>query len=190
MANLAARRVLFVVAVLAAALVGLALLTEPLEPGHGGAAEGPPDASAMPAGEPGDAAIAFEAGGRVAYGTEIRNGGLLPVTIDGLTPGQGGGLLTDLRLGLLRDPGMLDIGDASLRPFEPVTLGPGDSTFIAVVGRFVDCRTAIDHFSPGAGVHVQELWLDVHILGLPRVAHVPLRLIFELMGPAVRSCPA
>ena len=185
-----ARRLGVVALVIAAAVVAVAWTAEPLLAGEAGAAQGPTDVPPPADSSGGGVAIAYVAGGRVAYGVEVRNGTLLPVTIDGLVAEQGGGLLTDLRPALLRDPGMFDFSDASLQPFTPVTLGPGGRTTIAVVGRFVDCRTAIDHFSPNTFVGIEELWLDVHVAGLPRVAHVPLVLPVELEAPAVRSCPA
>jgi hypothetical protein len=193
MSGTAARRALVValVVVVGVVAVGVAAWTaEPLVAGSAGAAQGPTDVP-PPTGSAGSGvAIDFQAGGRVAYGTEVRNGAWLPVAIDGLTADQdGGGLLTDLRLALLRDPSMFDFADAALRPFEPVTLWPGERLTLAVVGRFVDCRTAIDHFSPNTFVGITEVWLDVQVAGLPRVAHVPLVLSVELAAPATRTCP-
>ncbi|MBI3750722.1 MAG: hypothetical protein HY263_03565 [Chloroflexi bacterium] len=183
-----ARRAVLVALVLVSAVVAVAWTQEPLSPGNAAAVQGPPDQSPPPSGT-GAIAVAFEANARVAYGTEVRNG-LLPMTIDGLTVDQGGGLLTDLHLVLLRDPKLFDFADGSVRPFTPITLGPGETTTIGVVGRFVDCRTAVDHFSPSTSATLVELWLDVHVAGLPRVAHVPLQLPVELLAPETRTCPA
>lgn len=180
--------------VVAAALVlvlGYAWLAEPLVTGHAGMAAGPAGTTGVPDGQ-GGVSYPYVAGARVAYGVEVRDSLLLPVTITGLDPDvtANDGLIQGSTLFLLRDASVIDSQEAALRPFAPVTLGPGESVFMMVVGTEADCRWATDHFSPGTGVTYVQLRLSAQVLGLGRSVDVPLMSGLELLAPETRTCPA
>lgn len=185
------RRGLALAVVAALVLVlGYAWLAEPLVTGNAGMAAGPAGTVGVPNGQGGD--YPYVAGARVAYGVEVRNSLLLPVTIEGLSPDvtANDGLIQGSTLFLLRDANVIDNREGSLRPFAPVTLGPGETIFLMVVGNEADCRWAIDHFSPGTGVTYAQLRLRARVLGLGRTVDVPLAGSLGLLAPETRTCPA
>lgn len=85
----------------------------------------------------------FVDGGRIAWGIDVRNNLLIPVTIRGLNPDVAGfnSLTTDRQLNLSRSDA-IGVSPDELRPFEAVELAPNQHVFVAVTEVFTDCRTA------------------------------------------------
>lgn len=177
------RRLVFgglVVVLVAAAAVGVyASAADPLQPGA---------ASAVAGGLQSEAAdevgrfrydFRFVALGPIRWGLDVRNSMLVPVTIYGLD--HGGELpsehVADQTLQLLAGES-IGLEPDQLRPFTPLELAPGAEVFLAVSERFADCASATQQWSPGSAFLRQELWLDVSVLGLSRLARV--RLPFDL----------
>lgn len=74
-------------------------------------------------------------GGELFFGFDLHNGGLVPVTILGLKlKGFGPGVINDLApAGAQLGPGKF----GGMRPFHPVTIGPGASLPVALIERVV-----------------------------------------------------
>lgn len=186
------RTVVAVVLLLIVVGVAAAWLLPPLGTGNGGVASGPPGGRTE-TGVHGQSIIYYVAGGRVAFGMEVRNTTFLPVTIVGLhdaDAGAGGFLLDGTHLLLGTDPTFLGLEDEHTRPFEPMTLGPGASRLIGVVGTFPTCADARPRWSTGVGIGIDSLLFDVRVAGLlPAGADVPLLQAVDLRGDADAACP-
>jgi hypothetical protein len=169
---------------------GTAWLVPPLAKGDAGVAAGPPGGKTE-SGQHGETVIFYVPGGTVGIGTEVRNASFVPVTITGLTGGFANAfLLQDTALVLGTDPGYVGLEDGHTIPFAPITLSPGESRLIGVVGRFPDCAAARPNWATGSGVGIDSLHFDVRIAGiLPREADVPLLIPVELRGDADAACP-
>jgi hypothetical protein len=173
--------------------VAAAWLVPPLGTGNAGVAAGPPGSEQTPdptgGGDGGDG-ILYVPSGEVRFGVEVRNTTFVPVTIDGLTDGTDNFLLGDSRLILGTDPELVDLADAHVRTFTPITLGPGETVLVGVVGRFPSCADARPNWATGVGVTVYTLWLDTHVAGvLPVQTGVALLMPVGLVGNADAACP-
>lgn len=135
--------------------------------------------------------LPFVAGGRIAWGVEIRNTLLVPVTIRGLQAFAGdlAPLATAEELHLLRTD-FVSVAPDDLRPFASLELAPGQAVFLAITAQFVDCASARQHWSPGSALVQDDLRLDVGVLGLPRLARVALPFSLRFQAPDETGCPA
>ncbi len=169
--------------------IGAAWLLPSLGTGNAGAASGPPGSEHDADPETGAAVILFVPLGRVAFGVEVRNTTFLPVTIEGLVDDGSGFLLDGAHLVIGEGP-VLGLEVDQTRAFEPLSLAPGETRLIGVVGRFPDCAHARQNWSPGTYAVVDSLRLDVRIAGiLPAEADVPLLQAVELQGNDEEACP-
>jgi hypothetical protein len=88
------------------------------------------------------------------------------------------------------DPNLLSLDDEHVRAFERITLNPGASQFIGVVGRFPTCPNARPNWATGITATFTALRFDVRVAGLlPAEADVPLLQAVELVGDADVACP-
>lgn len=170
--------------------VAAAWLVPPLAKGDAGVAAGPPGGRTE-TGQDGESVIFYLPGGRVGIGVEVRNATFVPVAITGLTGGFANDFLLESPSVVLGDePGYLGLEDGHTIPFAPITLAPGGSRLIGVVGQFPDCAGARPNWATGSAVGIDSLHLDVRVAGiLPREADVPLSIPVELRGDADTACP-
>jgi hypothetical protein len=167
--------------------VAAAWLVPPLATGSSGVAQGPPD-SGSTMDEDGVATIAFAPDGRVAFGVEVRNATFLPVTIVSLRGLDEDALQLVGPEALVGDGEVVGLDAAHARPFEAVSLAPGEAILIGIAGRFPACANA-HSWSAGAGIHVDRLGLEVRVLGvLPRDVEVPLLQEVAFIGNEA-ACP-
>jgi hypothetical protein len=132
----------------------------------------------------------FVAHGSIQWGIEVRNNMFLPVTIQGLNTGSlapAGPVATE-QLQLLRDGATEGVDANLLQSFAPLELAPGQTVFLAITGQFSDCSTARRNFEPGSGSGQQELWLNVSVLGFPRMAQISLPFTALYEAPAATDC--
>jgi hypothetical protein len=175
--------------VVAIGIIGAAWLLPPLGTGSAGVASGPPGSDQGT--DPAEAAaqIKFIPSGRVAFGVEVRNITFVPVTIDGLDEGRTSVALKDVHLVLGEGP-IMGLDEAQTRAFEPISLAPGESRLIGVVGYFPDCADARPNWATGTGATIVSLLLEVRIAGiLPTAAEVALIQAVDLLGNADEACP-
>jgi hypothetical protein len=166
----------------------VAWLLPPLGTGQSGAAAGPPGSEAGADPESGATQIRFVPAGEVRFGVEVRNTTFLPVTIDGLRGGRW--VIEDVHLVLGTDPNLLSLADEHVRLFEPITLSPGATRLIGVVGRFPACPSARPNWATGTTATFTALRFDVRVAGLlPAEADVALLQPVELVGDADAACP-
>ena len=169
-------------------LIAAALLVPPLGRGSAGVTSGPPNGRTE-GGPDGAAVIFYLPGGKVGIGIEVRNSTFLPVTITGLTGGTAVFALEDVGLVLAVDAGYVGLEEDHVRPFEPLTLAPGQAQLIGLVGAFPACTSARPNWSTGVGRVFRALRLDTRVAGLlPVVAEVPLFQPVELRGDADAAC--
>jgi hypothetical protein len=181
------RTVLVAVMGLLAFGVAAAWLMPPLAAGSSGVAQGPPG-SGSTIGEDDVATIVFVPDGRVAFGVEVRNATFLPVTIVGLRGVDDDSLQLVGATAVLGDGVVVGLDTAHTRPFEAVSLAPGETTLVGIAGNFPDCANA-HTWATGAGIQVDRLWLAVNIAGvLPREVEVPLLREVALVGSET-ACP-
>jgi hypothetical protein len=127
--------------------------------------------------------------GEVQWGVEVRNTLALPVTIRGLHP-----VLRDTNAFVVEKEIQLLSGSSVgfephlLRPFSSVELTPNETVFLMMSNRFLTCEWAEEHFDPGTGVGLEELRLDVTVLGVPKVAHIALPFQLAFKGPEPDDC--
>lgn len=125
----------------------------------------------------------------IMWGVEVRNVLGVPVTIRGLNSvlrGTNAFLVgEDLQL-----PSGTGIGfePEMLRPFSPVELAPDERVFLMVSQRFTDCAWARERWDPGTGLVLEELRLDVTVLGIPKVSHVALPFNLSFRAPDTGDC--
>jgi hypothetical protein len=125
-----------------------------------------------------------------SFGLAVWNDGSLPLTLKGLArPDAPQYQLALVAAGSYGAPGIWD-GSMSadptvLRPFEPVTLWPGDEAFIGVLGMTGDCVAGPGAATDG-GLEIDDLPLVVDILGFEWVDHVRMDQGIEL--GSLRPC--
>ena len=184
-----ARRLLRITALVAVLALGVAWLLPPLGKGWAGAASGPPGSELDSRPDSTAARIKFVPSGEVRFGVEVRNTTFLPVVIDGLRTGRWA--IEDVHLVLGTDPRTLSLEDGYVRAFAPITLSPGQTQFIGVVGRFQACQSARPNWATGSTATFSALRFDVRVAGfLPAEADVELIQPVELVGDADAACPA
>jgi hypothetical protein len=130
--------------------------------------------------------VAFADRGEVRWGVEVRNTLPVPVRIEGLAQSElsGRALIDKPELHLLRDVRVIGVEAEAVRPFEPVTLGPGDAVFLAITDHFVDCATAHAGWALGSGLVRSDVGVAVSVLGVPRMAKVALPFALAYQAPA------
>lgn len=180
---------LLLVLALVAAVGVYASVADPLGPGTGGVVAG-----GLQAEDPDETGrfrydFRFVPREPIRWGIDVRNPLLVPVTIRGLhadaeLPPT---LVTDLTLHLLATDSM-GVEPDQLRPFAPIEVAPGEEVFLAMSERFTDCALAHERWIPGSALIRQELWLEVGVMGLPRLARVPLPFDLAYDAPDGECC--
>jgi hypothetical protein len=125
--------------------------------------------------------------GPIRWGMDVRNPMLVPVTIRGLhaDADEPPTLVTDLTLHLLAGEVM---AVDQLLPFAPVELAPGEGVFLAMSERFTDCASAQEQWISGSAFVRQDLWFEVSVMGLPRLARVSLPFDLAYDAPGGEGC--
>lgn len=184
------RTVVAVVLALLVLVIAVAWLVPPLGTGNAGQASGPPGVDQGTDPDTGAAIITFVPAGSVAFGVEVVNTTFLPVTIDGLLDAGAEAFgLRDVRVVLGNDPTFIGLDDAHARPFETITLAPGATQLIGMVGRFPACANARPTWATGSEAGIRSLRLAVRVAGiLPAQADVPLLIPVDLRGNADAAC--
>jgi hypothetical protein len=180
--------VLAIVLGIAVIAIAAAWFVPPLGTGDAGVASGPPESEQTTDSSNGAVQITYVPSGRVAYGVVVRNTTFVPVVIDGLH-GAETFILDDVRLVLGNGASYLGLEDDHIRAFTPITLAPGDTQLIGLIGRFAACPDARPNWATGAGVTYFTIRLDVRVGGLlPVESDVALLQPFELLGNADKAC--
>jgi len=166
----------------------LAWLLPPLGTGNAGVAAGPPGSEQEADPQTDAVQIKFVPSGEVRFGVEIRNTTFLPVTIAGLRGGRW--VIEDVHLVLGTDPDYVGLEDGHVRAFEPITLSPGATQLVGVIGRFPACPNARPNWATGTTATFTALRFDVRVAGiLPAESDVALLQPVDLVGDADVACP-
>lgn len=178
---------LMVVLALVAAAGVYATATDPLEYGGGGVVAAGEQAEHPDAMARFRYDFRFVPLGPIRWGIDVRNAMLVPVTIRGLHADA------DLQSTLVTDPTLhLVAGNVmqveALRPFAPVALEPGEAAFLAMTEHFIGCARAQERWIAGSALVRQDLWFEVSVVGLPRLARVPLPFDLAYDAPDGEGC--
>jgi hypothetical protein len=123
--------------------------------------------------------------GFLSFGFDVHNIGPLPITIVGIAPtddGMAWGRVPSAAL--LREPSLIPGGlnPADLRPFVPVNVAPGESTFIVVAGQTTACALGPtdDIANANGGAVVGYVDVVYEMLGVRRVTRIQTPIIVNI----------
>jgi len=151
-----------------------------------GYVQGPP-ATEEPIFDEGPPTRTFAPGpdGFLSFGFDVHNVGPLPITIVGIAPtgdGMAWGRVTSAAL--LREPSLIPAGlnPADLRPFVPVDLATGESTFMVVAGQTTACALGPtdDIANANGGAVVGYVDVVYEMLGVRRVTRIQTPIIVNI----------
>ena len=136
--------------------------------------------------------LVYAAGQPYRTGFSIANAGPLPLRLNGFPSGGDAPWqrvdIVDDPINLLDDP-LDDPSRAPSRPFEPLTLGPGQRVFIVLTGAPDSCGVILaDPASPPPGTDFRPARIQVSydVLGWPRVSD--LEPTHEIVVPVDLAC--
>jgi hypothetical protein len=168
-----------------AGVLGYSRVADPLL-ATGSSAVGSADRRPAEDGGPDTYTVPYADGADVSWAVSVQNTSLLPVSIRGIAGDEPGFRSLVGEATLHRTNGDF-LRPADLPPFAPFELAPGDSAFLVVTEPFVDCATAATWYAPGTSVGLEDVVLNVSVLGLERRSTVTLP--FHLQVQAPEDCP-
>jgi hypothetical protein len=134
------------------------------------------------------AAVPFEPGGTLAIGFSVRNTGRFPLTIKsvGSFGTYSDNTLAEMHPALPPEGALFS--PEGTRPFEPITLAPGEETTLQLMGQMRDCEAVLDHWAPGGGMVVDAVRLNVRWLLMSTDVEIPLPQVMHIGSPSDSGC--
>lgn len=132
----------------------------------------------------GCSAATFAPGDPVGMGFSVRNTGPLPLTVVSVASFEL--VLVEMHPILPPEGEMFAI--EGMRPFEPITLGPGEEATIQLMGRIRDCDAVRDYWRPGGAMRFEAVRLTVRWLLMSTEVEIPLQQALQIDGPAEGQC--
>ncbi len=132
----------------------------------------------------------FDPGAPVAIGWSVRNAGPVSLTIaaaeDLRVPSEH--TIAKLHAVFPWKGDLFSLNETQTRPFESITLAPGQQADIEFLGNFQSCEAVQGYAGPGTAVIFDRVRLTVRWLLFSRQVEVPMRRVLKVDAPAEGQC--